>query len=343
MTALIVGLGSIGQRHVRNLRRLVEPEVRLVAWRTRGRPDVLTERFEIQPGADVLRTYDIEPFDELDGALAQKPSIALICNPTSLHVPAALEAARAGCHLLVEKPLSHSLTSVDELVGAVRAKRLVGMMGYQMRFHPCFRRLRELLAERRVGSVLAVRAAVGEYLPGWHPYEDYRDLYASRDDQGGGVILSQIHEFDYLYALFGLPRRVFAVGGRLSQLDVDVEDTASVLMECQDGDRSIPVHVQQDYLQRPPVRTCEVVGEGGRIDVDFRAATVRVIDCAGRVSTDTFDGFDRNDTYLDEMRHFLACVDGQDRPSPSLDDGVHSLRMALAARESIETGFAVDL
>ena len=88
-------------------------------------------------------------------------------------------------------------------------------------------------------------------MPGWHPYEDYRALYAARADLGGGVVLSQIHEFDYLYALFGLPRRLFAIGGHLSHLEIDVEDVASTLMEFNVDGHILPVHLQQDYLQRP--------------------------------------------------------------------------------------------
>ena len=101
-----------------------------------------------------------------------------------------------------------------------------------MRFHPCLQRLHELVQEKKVGRILSVRAEIGEYLPGWHTYEDYRQMYASRQDLGGGVILSQIHELDYLYWLFGLPRSVYALGGHLSRLEIDVEDTADILMEC---------------------------------------------------------------------------------------------------------------
>ena len=98
---------------------------------------------------------------------------------------------------------------------------------------------------------------MGEYLPAMHPYEDYRDLNYSRRDQGGGVILMQIHDLDMVYALFGLPRRAFALGGRRSSLEIDVEDTVAMLLDC-DG---VPVQVSQDFVRRPPVRRYEVIGE----------------------------------------------------------------------------------
>ncbi len=98
---------------------------------------------------------------------------------------------------------------MDELVRLVENNNLQAVIGYQMRFHPCVKRLAELVREKTVGRTLSVRAEIGEYMPGWHTYEDYRQMYASRQDLGGGVILSQIHEFDYLYWLFGLPRSIY--------------------------------------------------------------------------------------------------------------------------------------
>src|SRR5204863_5216651 len=138
---------------------------------------------------------------------------------------------------------------------AVDAKGLVALVGYQLRFHPAFKQVQEWLGAAAVGRVLAVRAEVGEFLPAFHTYEDYRQMYAARSDLGGGVVVTQIHELDYLYALFGPPRRVFALGGHLSSLEVDVEDVASTLLEWRSpaGDL-IPVHLHQDYVQRPPSR-----------------------------------------------------------------------------------------
>lgn len=344
MRALVVGLGGIGQRHVRNLRALLGPDIEIDAYRVRRRSPVLTERFEVTKGAELEATYGVRSFDNLGGALAQRPSMAFICNPSSLHLEVAMAVAEAGCHLFIEKPLSASWDGVDALANLVEQRRLVALVGYQMRFHPCLRQLRALLQQRRIGSVLAVKAEIGEYLPGWHPYEDYRAIYASKRALGGGVVLSQIHEFDYLYWLFGLPRRVFALGGHLSNLEIDVEDVASILMEFVVDGRPVPVHLHQDYLQRPPARTCKVVGDQGTLVADFAALTVEVFDGAnGPAEAYSFKGFERNQMFLDEIRHFLACVRGEQQPLVPVRDGAQSLRMALAARESMETGRAVQL
>jgi predicted dehydrogenase len=282
MKFLMIGLGGIGQRHLRNLRALAGPSAEILAYRVRRLSHVLSDQLQIASDAGLEEQYGVRVFADLDAALSERPDAAMICNPTSLHVPVAMAAASMGCHLFLEKPLSHNLDGVDELIRCVEQKNLVGLVGYQMRFHPCLQRLRNMLRDRAIGDIVAVRAEVGEYLPGWHPYEDYRQMYASRADLGGGVILSQIHELDYLYWLFGMPRRLMAVGGHLSGLEIDVEDTASILMECAVDGRPIPIHLHQDYVQRPPSRTCQIIGNAGKILVDFRKLAGGLFDGAGQ-------------------------------------------------------------
>jgi predicted dehydrogenase len=340
MKALIVGLGGIGQRHVRNLRTLLGERLELIAYRVRRQSSVLTDKLQIEQGSVLEQKYGIHVFDDLDAALAEKPDVAFICNPTSLHVPVALACARAGCHLFVEKPISHDLEGVAELIDVVERKRLIGFVAYQMRFHPCLKWVKAKLEQHAIGRVLAVRAEVGEYLPAWHTYEDYRQMYASRSDLGGGVIVTQIHEIDYLLWFFGLPRSVFALGGHLSSLEIDVEDVASILMDI-DG---LPVHLHQDYVQRPPSRTLQVVGDSGKIMVDLRAPSVLLFTGDDTpVETHVFADFERNQLFMDELKHFLACIEGKEVPMVPIQAGAQSLRIALAAKESLTTGAVVRL
>ena len=341
---LFAGLGGIGQRHLRNLRSILGREVEVLAYRTRGLSRTLTDKLEVDPDAELEKKYDVRAFRDLNAALAEKPEAVFITNPSSLHVPIAAAAVKAGCHLFVEKPLSHDLEGLDEIIRIADEKKLATFVGYQLRFHPLVKALRSLLAEKAVGPVVAVRAEVGEYLPAWHPYEDYREMYASRRDLGGGVVLSQIHEMDYLYSMFGLPKRIFAMGGHLSSLEIDVEDVASVSMEHVVDGRPIPIHLHQDYIQRPPSRTCVVVGDQGRIALDFHALSLRVWDGKGKlVDEKSFVGFERNDLFTDEMKHFLACCEGKEQSMITLRDGMQSLRMALATKESLETKKVVEL
>lgn len=344
MKALAIGLGAIGQRHVRNLQALIGDRVEILAHRVRRLAHVVTPALGVDPQRNVESEYHIRVFDSLDSALAEKPRIALICNPTSLHVPAALACVRAGCDLFVEKPVSQTMDGVPELIDVVEKNRGVAMVGYQLRFHPCVQSLQQIVQSKVLGRLLAVRATVGEYLPGWHPYEDYRQMYASRADLGGGAILTQIHEFDYLYSMFGPPCRLFSLGGHWSQLEVDIEDVASTLMECSFQGRPLPVHLQQDYLQRPPSRSCEVIGDEGKVRMDLAEPSLSRYDREGKLADfRQWKNFDRNQLFLDEMRHFLECVETRREPMVSLADGVWSLRIALAAKESIAQCRVVEL
>jgi len=347
MKALFIGLGGIGQRHLRNLRTIAAERgetLEILAYRVRRYARVLTDQLGVEDGKDLESLHSLKVFDHLENALYEDPEVAFICNPTSLHIFVALQAAKAGCHLFLEKPVSHNLDGVDELLEVTRQRRLVTLVGYQLRFHPLLRRIKQLLDQEAIGRILAVRIEVGEDIRKWHPYEDYRQTYASRRDLGGGVILSQIHEMDYAHWFFGMPRRVFALGGHLSNLEVDVEDVASILMEFTRDGRTLPVHFHEDYVQFPPSRGCQIIGDAGKIILDLRGLSLSVYDAAGKIGESrTLEGFERNKLFLDEMSHFLACVRGEEQPIVPLEDGVRSLRMALAARQSLAEGNVVTL
>jgi predicted dehydrogenase len=340
---LIVGLGGVGQRHVRNLRHILKDDVSFIAYRVRGLEQVVTTALAVDPGGDVERDYGITSFYSLEEALSQKPNLAVIANPSSLHIPVAQACAEAGCDLFIEKPLSHTIDGISRLIETVESKQLIGMVGYQLRYHPCLLALKEILRCGSLGTLLSVRASIGEYLPNWHPYENYRTMYAARPDLGGGVVLSQIHEFDYLYSLFGLPRKLYAIGGHWSHLEIDVEDTASVLIDFKLDGRSLPVHLHQDYLQDPPSRQCEVIGDRGKAVADFRALTVTTFKPGAEPQVQDFKDFDRNLMFIREMQHFLDCVDSRSAPDVDLRAGMQSLKVALAVKRSIESGELVQL
>jgi len=340
---LVAGLGSIGQRHVRNLRTLLGDRVEILAHRVRGFDGVITEGMAIEAGSSVTARYGVTPFDRLETALAQRPDAVFVCNPTSEHLATAMAAVRAGCHVFVEKPLSHSTDGIAELIAAAGDAQRVVAVGYQMRWHPALLRTRELLQQRAIGRIISVRAEMGEYLPDAHPYEDYRTSYAARADLGGGVLRCYIHEFDYLCWLFGVPRRVFAVGGQLGNLEVDVEDTALTTLEAEVGGRLVVMQTHHSFLQRPASRRCEIVGEDGTIRIDFIASSLVVSAPQGIVEQQSFADRPRNQLFIDELRGFLAAMAGDRAGIVTACEAVDSLRVALAARQSLATGQVVSL
>jgi len=339
LKVLMVGMGGVGQRHARNLRTLLGPRLTLSAYRTRPGAPVISERMQIEPGADMASSHQLTEFTHLDAALADHPDVVVISNPTSLHISTALSAARAGCHLFLEKPISHNLQGVRELLELVHEKKLVAFVGHQLRFHPLLLKLQQLLREERIGRVIAVRAEFGEYLPNWHPYEDYRQSYAARRELGGGVILSQIHDFDYLMWLFGLPHQLLCVGGKLSDLEIDVEDTASTLMSCRYQGRTIPIHLHQDLCRKVSRRSCQVIGDKGEITADIASGILKVVGADGQTEvTSSFSTLERNQLFLDAMKHFLSCIESGATPCVSARDGANGLNVALTALNSMHTG-----
>ncbi|MFZ6031509.1 MAG: Gfo/Idh/MocA family protein [Chloroflexota bacterium] len=344
LTILMAGLGSIGQRHVRNLRTLLGDDVNILAYRSRGTSPVLNSDMTVRQGIDLESAYGIRPFTDLEAALAEKPDAVFITNPNTLHLPVALAAVEAGCHLFIEKPVSHTLDGLDELIERVERKGLAAFVAYQFRFHPGLRWVKQLVDEGKLGRLVFAHIVNGEYLPGWHAYEDYRQTHPARRDLGGGCLRIQTHELDYALWLFGVPRSVYAVGGHLSNLEVDVEDSVSLLLDCPRQGQPMPVHIHLDYMQRPPQRVCEVIGDAGKVRYDYYASLAEFHDLATRtVMTYRFDGFDRNQMFLDELKHFLACMQGQEQPLVSLRDGLESMKISLAAERSLHSGQAVVL
>ena len=339
-SCLFVGLGGIGQRHLRNLRTLLGDSVDVVAYRVRRERQTLDDNLQVVPGVDLEQKYGVSTCPNLEQALASRPDVVFVTNPSSLHVPVALEAARQGCHLFIEKPLSHSLDQVNELAALCDQQKLVTCVAYQLRYHPGFLRLQALLSANAVGKLLSVRAEVGEYLPGFHPYEDYRRMYASKSALGGGVTLSQIHEIDYLCALFGTPRRVFSMGGHVSSLEIDVDDVAVSLLEFPRADGgSLFVELHQDFVQRPAQRSVTVVGERGKLLWSLSGRYFEHCDESGKViERQNYADFPRNQAFLDELANFFGCVIRGEQCSPSLREGALSLEVAVALLSSQAEG-----
>ena len=344
MKVLFIGLGGIGQRHLRNFRRVLGASLDAIAFRVRGESPTLTDTLQVEQGVDLMEKYEVRAIREFESALDENPDLVVVSNPSSMHVETAAAAVDRQLNVFVEKPLAHTPDGIAALVEKAGRSRVIGVVGYQLRFHPCLERAHAILRDELLGRVVSARAQVGEYLPSWHKYEDYRQMYASRRDLGGGVILSQIHEFDYLYWMFGMPSRLFTIGGHLSHLEIDVEDVASTVMQMNGNGHQVPVHLHQDYLQRPPARGLEVVGTEGKLAVDLIATRLRRYDARGELA-ETFEpsGFQRNDLFLAQTAHVIRCVRREETPRVSLRDGACSTLLALAARSSMTSGKVVDV
>lgn len=322
---LIAGLGSIGLRHLKNILQLGVEDILLL--RTRNEP--------------VQEAPHLPVFTRLQDALDQKPDAVMVCNPTARHLDIALPAAKAGCHLFVEKPLSHTWENIETLLAVARDKRIMGMVGFDMRFDPGLKKVRQLIDDGLIGRITAIQAQVGQYLPDWHPWEDYRKGVSARVETGGGVILDLIHEIDYVTWLMGEAKEVICMNGHASALEIQTEDTAAILIRFESGAIGT---INLDYVQRTLSRSCRVIGDRGTITWDLvnqKVAWYLVEDTAWHEFT--YAGFQRNDRFLAEMKRFLDCLGGNAQPEVDLESGARSLKIALASKESGNSGKAVVL
>lgn len=327
MKILIAGMGSAGRRHLKNLIALGEED--LILYRT-GK-STLPE--------DELASFDAE--SDLEKALSCRPDAVVVSNPTALHLQVAIPAVEAGCHLFIEKPISHSFAGVEQLQEMITQRGLIGYVGFQFRFHPGMQLIRQALEQGRIGRPVSAHAHYGEYLPGWHPWEDYRLSYSARSDLGGGVVLTLCHPFDYLRWCFGDVRSVYAQVRRNDELQIEVEDTADVLLDFHSG---VLGSVHLDYLQQPPSHKLEIIGTRGTIRWDYEAGTTQIYEVGvGEWEVHALPaGYERNDLFQDEMRNFLCTLSGEVPPVSTFSDGVENLRIALAALESAALDKPID-
>jgi predicted dehydrogenase len=320
---LIVGCGSIGERHLRNLTTLGESELQVVD----PSPEARTRATAL--GA---RTYG-----SLEQGLATAPRGVLVCTPPSEHLVAVRAALAAGVHVFVEKPLSNDLAGAAAAVEDAHARGLVLAVGYNLRFHAGLRRLKAELDAGSIGELFAVRAEFGQDLSTWRPSRDYRQSYSAHRAEGGGILLDASHELDYVRWLGGEVRRVLAVEAHVSRLETDAEDVAALILSLSDG---AIAEIHLDCVQIGYSRSCKLIGSEGTMTWDWTAGVqVRRRDGDQHFASDG----DINLMYLEEMRHFLACVAGESEPLVSGADGLRALEIVAAARRSSAEGRAIAL
>ena len=342
MKILLIGLGSAGQRHMRNLKRILGENVEFIAYRVRKLGRLFDDNLNVVEGQNVADAYRIKEFYDLDEALDQSPDIAFIANPNSMHIQCATKVAARGIDFFLEKPVSDRMEGIDELQELVKEKNLIVYVGYQMRFHPCILKLKKDIENKKIGRLVSVDCQMGELITGMHKYEDYRQMNEAKKENGGGVVLCQIHELDYLYWVFGLPKEVFSIGGKYSDLELDVEDGVTTLCRYERDGSDYPIMIHQDFLQSPPVRVCKVIGTKGQIEVDLLQNTYTLYSQEAVVE-ERFTNFTRNDMFMKEIRCFLECVETRRQENLTLEDGLGSLKMALAIKKSMSGGTLIRL
>jgi predicted dehydrogenase len=330
MKIAVIGCGSIGQRHIRNLVDIKAGGV--LAFDIDRNRLLQTEKI----------SSSIQVFNNFTAMLNERPQAVVIATPTCLHTKYALEAAEAGVHLFIEKPLSNRTgADVEKLIKVVIKNRLVSFIGYNLRYNDSILKIRELLQKKAAGRIISGRTHFGSYLPQRHPRRNYRLEYGAKKSLGGGVLLDTLsHHIDYLIFLFGKPKELLCDMGKKSSLDIDVEDMAEILLRFS-GNKVISLH--GDSIQRPYKHTIELIGEKGTIFCDIFAAEVRYYNVRKKQWSIYRYGKDLNNMYIREIQNFIACVKGKPLPHVDIKDGKEELGILAKARESAKNKKWVSL
>ncbi len=328
MKFLIAGFGSIGRRHFRNLVKLGQRDIIFYRTHQSTLPD------------EELEGYSIE--SDLKAALSHHPDAVIVANPTASHLDVAIPAAEMGCHMLIEKPISHSMERIDKLERIIRQGSAKVLVGFQFRYHPGLLQIKDWIKQSVIGDVYFVRAHWGEYLPDWHPWEDFQESYSAKRDLGGGVLLTLSHPIDYLRWIFGEMVTVSSVLGEQNVLGIEVEELADVVIRFQSG---ILCELHLNYLQRPPAHFLEIYGSEGTISWNSISGMLKLY----RVDDQSWEThplprtFERNDLFLAEMRHFIQIVSGNQAPMCSLEDGIQIQKIITAFYKSAEVGKKISV
>lgn len=315
MRILVAGIGSIGVRHAKNLLSLGYTDIALV-----------TSKERLEQGVDHLVKYrTIE-----EGLMSNSFDTAFVCTPTSAHKNVLSKLLEHNVkNIYVEKPVSNNLDGLAGLFNMATDINARVCIGYDLRFDPGLQKVKLTIASGKYGKPLSVNAVVGQYLPDWRPYEDYTQGTSAKKETGGGVLLDLIHEFDYLYWLFGKVEYVAAHYTSGEALKIETEEIAEVLLKFES---TIIGTVHLDYLQPNLVRYCLITCSKGSIYWDMASKSVTCVDHLKESNSFSYHEFDRNDRFILAIKTFLEQP--ADERLTSFKDGLESLKMVLAAKQS---------
>jgi len=329
---LIIGGGSIGSRHLKNLQTL-------------GVDGACLGVVDPNPNRGLSSAGKTEDgplfFTDIKKALKEKWQAAFICSPSSTHVKIALELAKYKIPMFIEKPLSHNLQNLGQLQKAVKNIKPI-MVGYNIDFHPQFKKVQSIVKRKVLGKIFGVKAEFGYYLPDWRDKTDYSKTYSAKRELGGGILLDDIHEINSVYSLFGPIKKVFGITARISNLKINTEDYVEAIVWFENG---IIGQMHMDYLQRNYSRSLKIIGEKGTLIWDLNDSKIDMFTAFSKhwKTVDKIAKFDWNETYLEEAKEFLKRLNKKKNPESNLQRGIETLKIALAIKQSSASNKTINL
>jgi len=325
MKGLFFGLGSVGQRHLRNVRQLLGADADLLAYRS-SKARLVIQDGQAKEVAALGESLGVREFRSLDEAFGRKPDFAVISSPSSVHARQLACCLENGVPCLVEKPMVSSLSQISESGISVAAAQKLVSVGYQFRYHPAYQELKRLLEQGILGEVRQAIFHWGTYLPYHHPYEDYRESYAARADLGGGALNGLSHDIDLLLDLFGPVACVSASRPSSGILEMSgVEESAKAQLKSKEG---ADISLFLSYADKPERHFISLEGRRMGAECDLEKSELILREPGGRVVSQQAFPIERNELFLREMQQFFKCVREGGIPTCDFRQGVECIRLA---------------
>ena len=315
---LIVGFGSIGKRHLRNILSIKDIDI-----------IICSKRNDLKK----IKRENINIVKSIDEALNYKPTIGFVTNETSNHIQTSVRLVKNGLDVFIEKPISGTLVGINTLKKIARKKGIVSMVGCDHRFHPCLQKIKNMIDQEQLGRIFSVQVESSSLLSDWHPYEDYSKGYAARKDLGGGVATTMIHELDFLRWFFGDVKEIFSITKNISNLKITADDFSSMSMIFENG---VVGELHLDYFARPEFKSCKIRTEKGTIYWNSDFNEVRIFYNSSRKWKTIFKAknFERNHMFVKELEYFLKCVKNREKTFNDIIQGEKTLQVVLNAKRS---------
>lgn len=292
--------------------------------------------------------YNLTVHNNLESSLNCNPKAVFITNPPDLHIDTAIESAKKGSHIFIEKPLSSNLDNIDKLKKIVKENDLVCRIGQQFRFHPFSSLIKDYIDNKIMGEISSAEFIYKEYLPEMHPYEDYRLSHASDSKRGGGVIFSLNHYIDIVYYFFGYPDEIVCFGGNNGNLKIDAEDTATIIFNYRkNNNRLITVTIIIDFIKRPKQMEWSITAENGSINADFTTNTLCLNDYKNNKINQitSLKGMKRNDLFISEQAEFFNLINDNNMINklPDLVESEKIMKLLVKIIESMKSNKIIIL
>jgi predicted dehydrogenase len=323
MRFLIIGCGSIGERHLMNLSSTV-PDAQIDVF------DTQAERLK-----EICKRYSVDPVD-LKNLRSIKYDCTLICTPPTSHVELAIQALNAGSNIFIEKPLSNSSDGIQLLQSTLTKKKLFAFVAYNLRFNEGIKKIKQIIDNEKYGRVLHASAYFGQYLPDWRPWQDYKKNYTARKELGGGIIQDGSHEIDYMKWLFGEPAEIQSQFTVPDILDVDTEGLADILLRFENR---VQGHIHLDFVRREYRRTLELLTENGLIQWSLSEFRIKIFDASHKSWSTMNLKSNLNEMYKEEIEHVVNCIEKNERSTIiDLENGISTLLLCEAVYASGVSG-----